>query len=43
MGISALVIFEAGKGFSKEYPVPIDPDAPVPQLSLFRAIEEETS
>ena len=25
--------------FSREYPVPIDPDAPIPQLSLFREVE----
>jgi len=25
--------------FSRKYPVPIDPDAPIPQLSLFREVE----
>jgi hypothetical protein len=28
--------------FSDEYPVPIDPEQTIPQLSLFRALEEET-
>jgi amidophosphoribosyltransferase len=27
--------------FSNEYPIPIDPDQSLPQLSLFRAMEEE--
>jgi len=29
--------------FSEDYPVPIDPDQTIPQLSLFRAVEEEES
>jgi amidophosphoribosyltransferase len=27
--------------FSNEYPIPVDPEQQVPQLSLFRAVEEE--
>lgn len=29
--------------FSDDYPIPIDPEQQVPQLSLFRALEEENS